>query len=135
MLRAALGVNKSGAVRTAAALPLLLNFKSNTPDQQRPRDHQVAPVLYGSASLFCILASYFVVLPLREDAAITLGTSTLPTLFICSLIAALFTAPLVSSFLNRKVRRRSGLVALWLSLRTCSHASEDWKGDAQQHTT
>jgi hypothetical protein len=37
--------------------------------------HQVIPVLFGFSSLFCLLASYFIVLPLREDAAIALGAS------------------------------------------------------------
>lgn len=30
-------------------------------------------MLFGFSSLFCLLASYFIVLPLREDAAIQLG--------------------------------------------------------------
>jgi hypothetical protein len=32
------------------------------------------------------------------------GTAALPKLFVCSLVTALFVAPLVASFLNRKVR-------------------------------
>lgn len=62
-------------------------------------------MLAAFASLFCLLAAYFIVVPLREDAAIQLGTAALPKLFICSLLAALAAAPLVSSFLNQEVRR------------------------------
>ncbi|KAI8464172.1 MAG: hypothetical protein J3K34DRAFT_492679 [Monoraphidium minutum] len=66
---------------------------------------EVLPTLLGFSSLFCLLASYFIVLPLREDAAIALGTSALPKLFILSLILALMVAPLVASFLNRQTAR------------------------------
>ncbi|KAG1680409.1 hypothetical protein FOA52_015500 [Chlamydomonas sp. UWO 241] len=72
--------------------------------KQEPQ--QVAPLLYSFGCLFCLLASYFVVAPLREDAAISLGTDSLPKLFASSLVGVLLLTPLTSVFLSRAGRDR-----------------------------
>lgn len=41
-----------------------------------------------------ILSSYFVVLPLRDEGAISLGVSNLPILFVGSLVLTLVAVPL-----------------------------------------
>ena len=47
--------------------------RRNKRPRARRRAPQVKPVLLAFGSLLCLLASYFIVVPLREDAAIALG--------------------------------------------------------------
>ncbi|CAL0323224.1 unnamed protein product [Lupinus luteus] len=58
--------------------------------------HEISIVLHSFFTFFFILSSYFVVLPLRDDGAISLGLSNLPSLFLASLFLTLFAAPLSS---------------------------------------
>ncbi|XP_050209684.1 uncharacterized protein LOC126660307 isoform X2 [Mercurialis annua] len=56
--------------------------------------HEVSPLLHSSSCFFFILSAYFVVLPLRDEGAISLGLSNLPSLFVGSLALTLIAAPL-----------------------------------------
>lgn len=47
-----------------------------------------------TAFVYQILSAYFVVLPLRDEGAISLGLSNLPGLFVGSLVLTLIAAPL-----------------------------------------
>ncbi|XP_021904044.1 uncharacterized protein LOC110819229 [Carica papaya] len=60
--------------------------------------HEIPALLHSSSCFFFILSAYFVVLPLRDEGAISLGLSNLPGLFIGSLVLTLIAAP-VSSFI------------------------------------
>ncbi|XVE86076.1 hypothetical protein DITRI_Ditri18aG0007400 [Diplodiscus trichospermus] len=55
--------------------------------------HEIPALLHSSSSFFFILSAYFVVLPLRDEGAISLGLSNLPGLFIGSLLLTLIAAP------------------------------------------
>ncbi|XVF81992.1 hypothetical protein PTKIN_Ptkin16aG0007200 [Pterospermum kingtungense] len=55
--------------------------------------HEVPALLHSSSCFFFILSAYFVVLPLRDEGAISLGLSNLPGLFIGSLVLTLIAAP------------------------------------------
>ncbi|KAM3697693.1 hypothetical protein ACB098_06G132400 [Castanea mollissima] len=56
--------------------------------------HETSILLHSSSCFFFILSAYFVVLPLRDDGAISLGISNLPGLFVGSLVLTLIAAPL-----------------------------------------
>ncbi|GAV62483.1 TLC domain-containing protein [Cephalotus follicularis] len=56
--------------------------------------HETSPMLHSASCFFFILSAYFVVLPLRDEGAISLGLSNLPSLFIGSLLLTLIAAPL-----------------------------------------
>ncbi|KAM3309110.1 putative protein isoform X3 [Capsicum chacoense] len=56
--------------------------------------HELFALLYSSSTFFCILSAYFVVLPLRDEGAISLGLGNLPSLFVGSLLLTLLAAPL-----------------------------------------
>ncbi|KAB1217599.1 hypothetical protein CJ030_MR3G002746 [Morella rubra] len=56
--------------------------------------HETSAVLHSSSCFFFILSAYFVLLPLRDDGAISLGLSNLPGLFVGSLLLTLIAAPL-----------------------------------------
>nr|KJB73028.1 hypothetical protein B456_011G210100 [Gossypium raimondii] len=56
--------------------------------------HEISALLHSSLCFFFILSAYFVVLPLRDEGAISLGLSNLPELFVGSLVLTLIAAPL-----------------------------------------
>ncbi|CAA7031988.1 unnamed protein product [Microthlaspi erraticum] len=56
--------------------------------------HEISALLHSSSCFFFILSAYFVVLPLRDEGAISLGLSKLPGLFVGSLFLTLIAAPL-----------------------------------------
>ncbi|KAL5537351.1 hypothetical protein UlMin_045879 [Ulmus minor] len=55
--------------------------------------HETSALLHSSSCFFFILSAYFVVLPLRDEGAISLGLSSLPALFLGSLVLTLIAAP------------------------------------------
>ncbi|KAM7491859.1 hypothetical protein LguiA_034780 [Lonicera macranthoides] len=55
--------------------------------------HETSSVFYSASCFFFILSAYFVVLPLRDEGAISLGLSNLPGLFVGSLVLTLIAAP------------------------------------------
>eukprot|EP00249_Psilotum_nudum_P011708 c23338_g1_i2 orf=860-2320(-) len=64
------------------------------------QQQELPVLLHAFAAFFCLLSAYFIVLPLRDEAAISLGTSVLPTLFTASLLLTLLAAPMSSYFLS-----------------------------------
>ncbi|XP_075500517.1 uncharacterized protein LOC142539108 isoform X2 [Primulina tabacum] len=55
--------------------------------------HETSALIYSTSSFFFILSAYFVVLPLRDEGAISLGLGNLPGLFVGSLVLTLVAAP------------------------------------------
>ncbi|KAK4433522.1 hypothetical protein Salat_1114500 [Sesamum alatum] len=55
--------------------------------------HETSALIYSTTSFFFILSAYFVVLPLRDEGAISLGLGKLPGLFVGSLLLTLVAAP------------------------------------------
>ncbi|GJN28480.1 hypothetical protein PR202_gb16608 [Eleusine coracana subsp. coracana] len=60
------------------------------------RPHEMRPLMSAAATFFFILSAYFVVLPLRDEGAISLGLDTLPGLFAGSLVLTVLAAPVAS---------------------------------------
>ncbi|KAL6642142.1 hypothetical protein ACP70R_020323 [Stipagrostis hirtigluma subsp. patula] len=58
--------------------------------------HEMPPLMSAAATFFFILSAYFVVLPLRDEGAISLGLDTLPGLFAGSLLLTVLAAPVAS---------------------------------------
>ncbi|KAH9549494.1 hypothetical protein CY35_10G023200 [Sphagnum magellanicum] len=61
---------------------------------------EIQPLLHAFSAFFFLLSAYFVVLPLRDEAAISLGTSALPMLFLASLVLTMLAAPASSYLLS-----------------------------------
>ena len=55
---------------------------------------------------FCILASYYIVQPLRDELGLLVGEEYTPKLFVGSLVVMAFANPLFAYFLNRSGRLR-----------------------------
>ncbi|KAM1126343.1 hypothetical protein EV2_042741 [Malus domestica] len=58
--------------------------------------HEISALLHSSSCFFFILCAYFVVLPLRDEGAISLGLSNLPSLFVGSLVLTSIAAPVAT---------------------------------------
>ncbi|XP_022146843.1 uncharacterized protein LOC111015948 isoform X1 [Momordica charantia] len=58
--------------------------------------HEISALLHSAFCFFFILSAYFVVLPLRDEGAISLGLMNLPSLFVGSLVLTLIAAPVSS---------------------------------------
>ncbi|KAJ1688812.1 hypothetical protein LUZ63_012967 [Rhynchospora breviuscula] len=56
--------------------------------------HEIPALVHSASTFFFILCAYFVILPLRDEGAISLGLSNLPSLFVGSLILTLIAAPI-----------------------------------------
>ena len=64
-----------------------------------------------------VLASDFLLLPLRDEAGVALGTHRLPALFAASLVLTLLATPAASYlFLNRASARERGIQQLYRTL-------------------
>lgn len=80
------------------------------------KDSEATSLLSGFGALFCTLGTYFLLLPLRDEAGLTLGTDLFPTLFNCSFILTIVATPIVSAFLSRPAVRRSCSIRQLFSL-------------------
>ncbi|RZC55880.1 hypothetical protein C5167_014721 [Papaver somniferum] len=56
--------------------------------------HEISSLLHSFSCFFFILSAYFIVLPLRDEGAMSLGLNNLPGLFLGSLVLTLIAAPL-----------------------------------------
>ncbi|KAJ7518541.1 hypothetical protein O6H91_21G073400 [Diphasiastrum complanatum] len=76
--------------------------------------HELASLLYAFAAFFFLLSAYFMVLPLRDEAALSLGAKTLPTLFLGSLVLTMLAAPVSSMILSsNNLLKGKGIVLLY----------------------
>lgn len=65
----------------------------------------------AAGGLASVLAAYFLLLPLRESAALSLGTRFLPVLFTVSLCATAIVSPIAAVAVSRVPRRRGHQVS------------------------
>ncbi|CAL9188357.1 unnamed protein product [Musa hybrid cultivar] len=56
--------------------------------------HEIPALIHSASCFFFILTAYFVILPLRDEGAISLGLDNLPGLFVGSLFLTLLAAPI-----------------------------------------
>lgn len=81
--------------------------------------HETSALIHSTSSFFFILSAYFVVLPLRDEGAISLGLGNLPGLFVGSLLLTLVAAPvttLIFSLPNLSERKALVLIHRFFSL-------------------
>ncbi|WOL18008.1 hypothetical protein Cni_G26801 [Canna indica] len=55
--------------------------------------HEISVLIHSASCFFFLLSAYFVILPLRDEGAISLGLDNLPGLFVGSLFLTLLAAP------------------------------------------
>ena len=67
---------------------------------------ELGPVLWASAYFFAILASYFILRPIRDEAGIAGGIKNLPWLFTGTMIAMLVVSPSFAALVARLPRKK-----------------------------
>jgi ATP:ADP antiporter, AAA family len=70
------------------------------------RPDELRAMLMSAAFFFFVLSGYFVLRPIRDEIAVTAGTSRLPWLFMGTLIATLIINPLFSALVVRFPARK-----------------------------
>ncbi|MGE0438931.1 MAG: NTP/NDP exchange transporter [Gemmatimonadales bacterium] len=91
------------------------------------RDDEIRPMLVAGTYFFFLLASYFVLRPIRDAMGVAAGVSQLPYLFVGTLAAMLVCQPLFAALVRRFPARRfipatyqffaAALLIFWLTLR------------------
>ncbi|MFM9847068.1 MAG: NTP/NDP exchange transporter [Hyphomicrobiaceae bacterium] len=98
---------------------------------------EIAAVLWSFAYFFCVLCSYYILRPLRDEMGVTVGSGALQWLFVVVFLVMLAVVPLFGWIVSRYARSRIvpiiygffvlNLVAFWLLFRvadaSASHAS------------
>ena len=69
-------------------------------------DGEVRPMLWACLYCFFVLASFYVLRPLREEMGIAGGIKNLPRMYLGTLAATIITVPLFSALVGRFSRRR-----------------------------
>lgn len=64
-------------------------------------EDQLRPAGFAALYIFCILAGYYVIQPLRDDVGLLLGKDFLPKLFIWTLVVMAIANPIFSYLMNR----------------------------------
>ncbi len=92
---------------------------------------EVKAVLWSFLYFFCLLTSYYILRPLRDEMGVTGGTRNLPWMFTATFIALLATAPLLAALVARLPRPKfipivylffvANLLLFWLLLKS------DWQ--------
>ena len=70
------------------------------------KDGEVGPMLWACLYCFFVLASFYVLRPLREEMGIAGGIKNLPRMYLGTLAATIVTVPLFSALVGRFSRRR-----------------------------
>jgi AAA family ATP:ADP antiporter len=70
------------------------------------RDHEIRALLWSFGYFFCLLCSYTILRPLRDEMGIAGGVGNLPWLFTATFVAMLFAVPLFGAMVARFPRRR-----------------------------
>ena len=70
------------------------------------RDHEIRALLWSFGYFFCLLCSYYILRPLRDEMGIAGGVANLPWLFTATFVAMLFAVPLFGAMVARFPRRR-----------------------------
>ena len=98
---------------------------------------ELAAMLWSFAYFFCVLCSYYILRPLRDEMGVTVGADGLQWLFVVVFLVMLAVVPLLGWVVSRYPRRRVvpivygffvlNLVGFWLLFRlaeaSAAHAS------------
>lgn len=90
------GRRPEGRMSTTTPHRLRARAEAAVPSLVVVRPHEIAPLMSAASTFFFILSAYFVVLPLRDEGAISLGLGALPGLFAGSLVLTVLAAPVAS---------------------------------------
>ena len=102
------------------------------------KDNEVRPMLWATLYYFLVLAAYFVIRPIRDEAGLAGGVRNLPWLFLGTLLGMLLIHPLFTALVSRLPRSRFiplaytffalNLVVFWFFFQSLSAAQGIWIG-------
>ena len=55
-----------------------------------PKRREIVPVAWSFTYFFCVLSSYYIIRPVREEMAVGSGPNTIPYLFIGTFVTMIF---------------------------------------------
>jgi len=70
-----------------------------------PKRHELVAVAWSFAYFFCVLSSYYVMRPVREEMAVGGGPDTIPYLFIATFVTMIFATSIFGWIASRYPRR------------------------------
>jgi AAA family ATP:ADP antiporter len=101
-------------------------------------DNEVRPMLWATLYYFLVLAAYFVIRPIRDEAGVAGGVRNLPWLFLGTLLGMLLIHPLFAALVSRLPRNRFiplaytffalNLVVFWFVFQLLSAEQGIWTG-------
>ncbi len=101
-------------------------------------DNEVRPMLWATLYYFLVLAAYFVIRPIRDEAGLAGGVRNLPWLFLGTLLGMLLIHPLFTALVSRLPRSRFiplayaffalNLVVFWFFFQSLSAEQGIWIG-------
>ena len=101
-------------------------------------DNEVRPMLWATLYYFLVLAAYFVIRPIRDEAGLAGGVRNLPWLFLGTLLGMLLIHPLFAALVSRLPRSRFiplaytffalNLVVFWFFFQSLSTEQGIWIG-------
>jgi len=101
-------------------------------------DNEVRPMLWATLYYFLVLAAYFVIRPIRDEAGVAGGVRNLPWLFLGTLIGMLVIHPLFTALVSRLPRSRFipltyaffalNLVVFWFFFQSLTQEQGIWIG-------
>jgi AAA family ATP:ADP antiporter len=102
------------------------------------RRDERAPLLLAFVYFFCVLASYYVLRPIRDEMGVAGGVNNLPWLFLGTLTVTALVSPLFSRLVSRLPRRAFVawayramilcLVGFWFALGYAPDSAQVWVG-------
>lgn len=101
-------------------------------------DKEVRPMLWATLYYFLVLAAYFVIRPIRDEAGVAGGVRNLPWLFLGTLLGMLLIHPLFAALVSRLPRNRFipltyaffalNLVVFWVFFQSLTQEEGIWVG-------
>jgi len=101
-------------------------------------DKEVPPMLWATLYYFLVLAAYFVIRPIRDEAGVAAGVRNLPWLFLGTLLGMLLVHPLFAALVSRLPRNRFipltysffalNLVVFWVFFQSLTQEEGIWIG-------
>ena len=101
-------------------------------------DREVRPMLWATLYYFLVLAAYFVIRPIRDEAGVAGGVRNLPWLFLGTLLGMLLVHPLFAALVSRLPRNRFipltysffalNLVVFWVFFQSLTQEEGIWIG-------
>ncbi len=101
-------------------------------------DKEVRPMLWATLYYFLVLAAYFVIRPIRDEAGVAGGVRNLPWLFLGTLLGMLLIHPLFAALVSRLPRNRFipltyaffalNLVVFWVFFQSSTQEEGIWVG-------